>query len=156
MDADLAKVDLKIVAEGLGFPEGPVVTQDGTLFFVDIRDQVLMRLDRGASTAEIVADIPGGPNGLAIGPDGFGYVCNNGGVFDFYPPAGDPRPRDSYIVTPAPGCPGKEYGKAIFGEAGKLVDGMPKPAGSIQRVNLKTGDVTELFGPSTGHDLTGC
>ena len=28
-----------------------------------------------------VADVVGLPNGLAIGPDGFLYMCNNGGAF---------------------------------------------------------------------------
>lgn len=150
MGADLMKVELEIVAEGLGFPEGPVVLRDGTLFFVDIRDQVLMRLDPGASAAEVVASIPGGPNGLAIGPDGFGYVCNNGGVFDFDPTTREPRPP---LITPDPKCPGQDYGKAIFGAAGQMQDGLPKPAGSIQRVNLKTGAVSEVYGPTTGHEL---
>lgn len=155
------ELKLDVVAEGLGFPEGPVVTQGGTLFYVDIQQQTLMRLDPGASTPDVVAELPGGPNGLAIGPDGFGYVCNNGGVFEFdrFPPAPpshrDTRSRNEYLLMPSSSqCPAKDYGKA-HGHPAPDKDPLilPKPAGSIQRVNLKTGAVTELYGPATGVDL---
>ena len=36
------KLDLTVVADGLGFPEGPVATQDGTLYFVDIAEQLAL------------------------------------------------------------------------------------------------------------------
>ena len=151
------ELELTVVAEGLGFPEGPVAMQDGSLFFVDIWDQVLMRLDPGA-TPEIVARIPGGPNGLAIGPDGFGYVCNNGGVFDFLEmppdPKKGPRNRNDYIRTPDPNCPGQNYGKnATLGTGKQVACPDDLAAGSICRVNLKTGTVTELYGPSKGDGL---
>ena len=32
-------------------------------------------------TKETIAEIPGGPNGAAVGPGGLVYVCNNGGRF---------------------------------------------------------------------------
>jgi gluconolactonase len=35
----------------------------------------------GGGEPEIVAECGGGPNGVAIGPDGAAYVCNNGGVY---------------------------------------------------------------------------
>ena len=151
------KLGLTVVAEGLGFPEGPVAMQDGSLYFVDIKDQVLMRLDPGA-TPEIVASIPGGPNGLAIGPDGFGYVCNNGGVFDFDEmppdPKKGPRNRNDYILKPDPKCPGQNYGKNVIHGTGEQVPGPDHlAAGSICRVNLKTGTVTELYGPAKGDSL---
>lgn len=151
------KLELTIVAEGLGFPEGPVATQDGTLYFVDIRQQTLMRLEDG-SKPEWVADIPGGPNGLAIGPDGHAYVCNNGGVFDFdeVPPAPDklPRNRNEYLLIPDPKCPGQNYGKLATDAAGHPIAGKAHAAaGSICKVNLKTCKVTELYGPSKGDSL---
>jgi len=155
------ELKLDVVAEGLGFPEGPVVTQGGTLFFVDIMGQALLRLDPGSSTPEIVAELPGGPNGLAIGPDGCGYVCNNGGVFEFerLPPGPHPvhdhRSRSEYLLVPSSKiCPGPSYGKAHgFPAPDPESPLLPKPAGSIQRVNLKTGAVTELYGPSNGVEL---
>ena len=151
------ELDLEVVAEGLGFPEGPVAMQDGTLYFVDIHQQTLMRLDPG-SKPETVAEIPGGPNGLAIGPDGHAYVCNNGGVFDFieFPPAPDkqPRSRNQYLLLPGPECPGQHYGEHARDAADKpIMRQADEAAGSICKVNLKTRTVTELYGPSKGHSL---
>lgn len=151
------KLELSVVADGLGFPEGPVATLDGTLYFVDIQQQTLMRLEPGMEP-EIVAGIPGGPNGLAIGPDGHAYVCNNGGVFDFdeTPPApnGQARSRNEYLLLPDPACPGRHYGEHARDQTGNPVAGKADAAaGSICKVNLKTGNVTELYGPSLGHRL---
>lgn len=153
------KLDLTVVADGLGFPEGPVATQDGTLYFVDIAQQTLMRMEDG-SKPEVVADIPGGPNGLAIGPDGHAYVCNNGGVFDFItvpptPPGSQPpQDRNAYLLLPHPHCPGTHYGEYAKDAAGNPIEKTPDmAAGSICKVNLKTGHVTEIYGPSKGDSL---
>ena len=153
------KLELTVVAEGLGFPEGPVATQDGTLYFVDIFHQTLMRLEDG-SKPELVAGIRGGPNGLAIGPDGHAYVCNNGRVFDFEtvpppPPANQPpRDRSDYLLIPKPKCPGKHYGEHAKDANGQpIAKGVDAAAGSIWKVNLKTGDAKEVHGPSKGDSL---
>ena len=34
---------------------------------------------RANGIVEVIAELGGGPNGAAIGPDGKCYVCNNGG-----------------------------------------------------------------------------
>jgi gluconolactonase len=34
-------------------------------------------------TSSTIAEVAGGPNGLAVGPDGAFYLCNNGGCFTF-------------------------------------------------------------------------
>lgn len=155
MDDGLQTVNLTVVAEGLGFPEGPVVTADGTLYFVDIRNGTLMRLAPGAAP-EQVAVLGGGPNGMAIGPDGCAYICNNGGVFDFTElppnPSTAPRDRNSFFLLPGKDCPGQAY-QAAQKAAPPPPPGQFRGMGSIQRVNLATGEVTELFGPATGHNL---
>ena len=51
------------------FPEGPVVMPDGSVVLVEIRGQRLTRVWPDGRK-EVVAEIPGGPNGAAIGPDG--------------------------------------------------------------------------------------
>lgn len=70
---------MKIIARDLQFPEGPVWLADGTLVFVEIGRQTLSRVD-AAGKVSVVAHIPGGPNGAALGPGGLIYICNNGGV----------------------------------------------------------------------------
>ena len=69
---------MRVIASDLDFPEGPVVLPDGSVLLVEIRAQQLTRVWPDGRK-QIVAKIPGGPNGAAIGPDGQCYVCNNGG-----------------------------------------------------------------------------
>lgn len=70
--------EFDIVAEGLAFPEGPVVMADGSVIVVEMAIGKITRCWDGKK--ETVADVGGGPNGGAIGPDGALYVCNNGGL----------------------------------------------------------------------------
>lgn len=70
--------EMKDVATGLRFPEGPVALPDGSVLVVQIASGTLDRV-RPDGTVELVAQLGGGPNGAAIGPDGACYVCNNGG-----------------------------------------------------------------------------
>jgi gluconolactonase len=70
--------DWEIVTEGLRFPEGPVAMADGSVLVVEIAAGRITRV-RPDGSKETVAEPGGGPNGLAIGPDGKLYVCNNGG-----------------------------------------------------------------------------
>ena len=69
---------MEIVAEGLAFPEGPVVMTDGSVIVVELAGGRITRCWNGRT--EAVCEIGGGPNGAAIGPDGALYVCNNGGL----------------------------------------------------------------------------
>jgi len=73
--------ELTVIADDLWFPEGPVALPDGSVLVVEIRRRTLTRIHRGGGK-EIVAELGGGPNGAAIGPDGRCYLCNNGG-FEF-------------------------------------------------------------------------
>jgi gluconolactonase len=69
---------MEIIAQGLGFPEGPVVMADGSVIVVDVMGGRVLRCWNGRS--ETLCEPGGGPNGLAIGPDGCLWLCNNGGI----------------------------------------------------------------------------
>jgi gluconolactonase len=73
--------DFELVADGLRFPEGPVWMPDGSIVLVEIEPGRITRVQPDGRK-ETVAEPGGGPNGLAMGPDGMLYCCNNGG-FDW-------------------------------------------------------------------------
>ena len=112
------------VTEGLQFPEGPVVMSDGSIVLVEIRRGTLTRVWPDGRQ-EIVAQLGGGPNGAAVGPDGAMYVCNNGGAWEW-------EPGEASL----PAGPVPEY-----------------RGGSIQRVDLRTGKFTTLYDSCEGKPL---
>ncbi len=69
---------IRIIAEDLRFPEGPVAMPDGSVILTEIAAGRITRV-AADGTKTTVATTGGGPNGLAIGPDGMLYCCNNGG-----------------------------------------------------------------------------
>ncbi|MDB5582714.1 MAG: gluconolactonase, partial [Bradyrhizobium sp.] len=66
------------IATGLRFPEGPVAMADGSVILVEIAAGRITRVTPDGGK-HIIATPGGGPNGLALGPDGKLYCCNNGG-----------------------------------------------------------------------------
>ena len=73
--------EFELVADRLRFPEGPVIMPDGSIILVEIASGQITRV-RPDGSKSVVAKTGGGPNGLALGPDGKLYCCNNGG-FDY-------------------------------------------------------------------------
>jgi gluconolactonase len=119
-------MDLRTLATGLRFPEGPIALDDGSVLVVEINAGNLTRVAPDG-TKEVVAHLGGGPNGAAIGPDGKVYVCNNGGfvwheVSDLLIPGEQP---EDYI------------------------------GGRIQRVDLDSGQVEDLYTEVDGNPLRG-
>ena len=117
--------ELKIVATNLQFPEGPIAMPDGSVLLVEIERGTLSRVQNGQ--VEVVAELGGGPNGAAIGPDGACYICNNGG-FEWI----------------------KAGGKTYPGEQPQDYSG-----GRIERVDLISGAVTTLYTECDGQPLRG-
>lgn len=109
-------VEWTTLASGLRFPEGPVAMADGSVIVVEIAAGRVTRVRPDGST-EPVAHTGGGPNGLAIGPDGKLYCCNNGG-FHYIE-------RNGYL-TP--------HGQAHDYSGGR-----------IERIDLATGAVEILY-----------
>ena len=74
-------LSLRILADGLGFPEGPVMEpgRDGPAadLVVDIDSGRLLRVAEGEVST--VAHLGGGPNGMALVDAGTALVANNGG-----------------------------------------------------------------------------
>lgn len=117
---------MDILAEGLEFPEGPIALPDGRVILVEIKGERLTEVSPDGRL-RVIADIAGGPNGAALGPDGKVYLCNNGG-FEWR----------------------TLFGQTISGHAPKSYQG-----GSIQRVDLETGAVETLFTHVGGKRLKG-
>jgi gluconolactonase len=115
---------MQLVTEGLQFPEGPIAMADGSVVLVEIRRGTLTRVSADGRRS-ILAELGGGPNGAAIGPDGAVYVCNDGGAWEWQP---------GEISMPA-GPPPKYT------------------TGSIQRVDLATGRFTTLYDSCDGKPL---
>ena len=56
-------IEFEVLASGLGFTEGPVIADDGSVYCVDIDGGRVIRLANGS--AAVVAKPGGGPNGMA-------------------------------------------------------------------------------------------
>ncbi len=115
--------EIRVIADGLRFPEGPVAMKDGSVILGEIAGAAVTRIARGGAKAPI-GNAGGGPNGLATGPDGALYVCNNGG---------------------------NEYAQGGFLSTGPAKD---YRGGTIQRIDLRTGDGRVLYAECQGHKLS--
>jgi gluconolactonase len=121
----LADIHFTSVANGLLLPEGPVALADGSVLLTEVVRGTVSRVS-AAGAVTVVAELGGGPNGLAIGPDGALYVCNNGGG-----------------LRAQPG-----HGMLHIELAPELYRG-----GSIERVDLRSGAVSTLYTACEGRPL---
>ena len=118
--------DLAIMASGLSFPEGPVAMPDGSVILVEIAAGRVTRVKPDGST-ETVAETGGGPNGLAMGPDGRLYCCNNGGF--------------GWVET-----------QGLLVPHGTAAD---YRGGAIQRIDIATGKLETLYSEASNAPLCG-
>jgi gluconolactonase len=119
--------EVRELASGLKFPEGPVAMSDGSVVLVEIAGGRISRVSPDGSS-DVVAETGGGPNGSAIGPDGKLYVANNGGAFTWH----------------------EIEGLLIPGATPDTWEG-----GRIERVDLDSGDVEVLYKECDGNGLRG-
>jgi gluconolactonase len=69
---------LRLVAEGLGFTEGPVVLADGSFVVTSLTHGAVYRVRREGGH-EPLAEVGGGANGAAVDADGVLYIAQSGG-----------------------------------------------------------------------------
>lgn len=69
---------MRVLAEDLQFPEGPVAMSDGSVIVVEMRAGKIVRV-ASDGRVEMLFECASGPNGAAVGPDGALYICDNGG-----------------------------------------------------------------------------
>lgn len=115
--------DVRIMATGLGFPEGPVAMPDSSVVLTEIRNRRVSRIASDGTTT-MLSDTGGGPNGLAIGPDGALFCCNNGG--------------SRYVAGSSMGV------GPLEGYVG----------GWIERIDAKTGATNRLYSEVNGNKLS--
>ena len=120
--------DFTELTSGLKFPEGPIATADGNVIVVEMFGKRITRIAPDG-TKTTLAEVPGGPNGIAFGPDGALYVCNNGGSFTEVDFLG--------LTFPGPFEPSNYSG------------------GKIQRLDLATGELRDLYTECNGNPLRG-
>lgn len=125
-------LEFEILASGLGFTEGPVLTGDGAVLVVDIDGGRVLRIRD--KSVDVVATPGGGPNGLALETPSTAIVANNGGFLWSEVDGGVRIPIDRVTHTNEP--PGFS-------------------GGWIERINLESGEVTVLHRESAGRPLRG-
>jgi gluconolactonase len=119
-------VRIEVVAEGLQFPEGPVVCEDGSAFVAEVAAGRVSRVTPEGKV-HVVAETGGSPNGLAVGPDQALYCCNSGGF--------DMETRDTAAMHAAP--PADYVG------------------GWVERIEIATGKVDRLYSEHADRTLGG-
>jgi gluconolactonase len=119
--------NLRTIAAGLRFPEGPIAIVDGSVLVVEIAAGRITRVQPDGGT-DTVAEPGGGPNGIAFGADGALWVTNNGGCFDWHERMG--------LLFPGSPPPASYPG-----------------GGALQRIDLDTGEVTTVVESVDGHRL---
>jgi gluconolactonase len=118
-------IRFEVMADGLAFPEGPVALPDGSVVLSEIAARRVTHI-RPDGRRGVVAEPGGGPNGLAVGPDGALYCCNGGGT----------RFRDRDGI------------REPFGASDDW------SGGRIERIDPRSGRVDRLYEACDGHPLS--
>ena len=122
------ELETDIITDELNFPEGPIYLNDDSVLLVEIARGTLTKVFMNGKK-EILCELGGGPNGAAIGPDGYCYICNNGG-FEW------DVSKDKKFMRPV--LQSKTYKN-----------------GRIEKVNLKSGKFQTLYDSCNNIPLNG-
>lgn len=124
---------IEILAKGLEYPEAPVYCRDGSILLAEIKAETITRITPDGKR-RVVADVPGGPNGLAVGPGTDSsvelYICNDGGMswMPYPPPPSEPPPPDYQPSLWVSGLEPHDY-----------------QGGKLQKLDLASGRLVDLF-----------
>jgi gluconolactonase len=149
-----------IVAEHLGFPEGPLVLGPSRVAFVELYRASIDVFEEGL--IRTLAVVGGCPNGLALGPDGRIYFTQNSGGGGWYR-CPDPKAPGIYALDPVSASveqitarvaaePLRQPNDLCFGPGGDLwftdpgTDPQPQP-GWICRHSGGSAQVVHQTGP---------
>ncbi len=137
--------EYEIVAEGLRFPEGPVVMPDGSVIVVEMLSGKITRCWDGRK--EVILETTEGPTGAALGPDGALYVCNNGGIGHRGPQGGPVQPGNLARVDLATGKSEHIFESCDGQSLSAPNDLMFDTDGNVWFTDLgKVGDTSKAFG----------
>ncbi len=122
------ELETDIITDELNFPEGPIYLNDDSVLLGEIARGTLTKVFMNGKK-EILCELGGGPNGAAIGPDGYCYICNNGGFeWDIS--------KDKKFMRP-------------------ILQSKTYKNGRIEKVNLKSGKFQTLYDSCNDIPLNG-
>ena len=144
---------IEVLADGLGFTEGPTLMPDGRIAVTSISHGCIYLVDPEGGAPERIST-GGSANGSAVGPDGTLFVAQNGGIFGGSGPAepGVQIIRDGRVEYLATGMDAPN--DLVIGPDGALwvtdtraqidfADPDPAHAGRVWTVDIASG-ATEL------------
>ncbi|MFC5142949.1 SMP-30/gluconolactonase/LRE family protein [Actinomycetospora rhizophila] len=141
-----------VLAEGIGFTEGPLITRDGRLLVVALSRGLVVEIDLQRGGVRGTVEVGGGPNGLAETDDGAVWVAQNAGAVTSSRSSRPTRPGLQRIVggtvldLPVPGT--RAPNDLVVGPDGRLWFTDPGPPGDTDHGRLLALD------PATGESET--
>ncbi|MFA8018640.1 SMP-30/gluconolactonase/LRE family protein [Bremerella cremea] len=70
--------DWELVADGYKFADGPAVDPEGNVYFSDVAQQLVLKIDHASGNVSTFSEGQGGTSGLMFGPDGKLYGSQYG------------------------------------------------------------------------------